>query len=305
MKYLNLSEGFNPFQADPEDIIAFESFTFPGGEPHIKIGFTDFDDIMISIRIQSFNDMGLLAMTNEALEQSGYVEKKHLFIPYFPGARQDVRNNTEDRVEPLSVKVYAGIINEMDFDSVYVFDAHSAVTLALIDNCEVITNHGFVKEVIEEELDKGEDDCNLVLIAPDAGAGKKIHKLVKYMSEEDSSGFVYPVIECGKRRDPATGALSGFDVYTDDLKGKDCVIIDDICDGGGTFLGIAEELRRKNAGDLYLVVSHGIFSKGFDELKKVYKRIYTTDSFESVDKMTPLYQLFGLLRTRKITVNLL
>ena len=72
-------------------------------------------------------------------------------------------------------------------------------------------------------------------------------------------------------------------MFADDLKGDDCVIVDDICDGRRTFIGIAQELKKKNAGDIYLCVTHGIFSYGFDELKKYFKKIYCTDSFKDID----------------------
>jgi ribose-phosphate pyrophosphokinase len=60
------------------------------------------------------------------------------------------------------------------------------------------------------------------------------------------------------------------------------LIVDDICDGGGTFIGLAAELKNKNAGKLYLAVSHGIFSKGFDSLK-CFDKIFTTNSFKDFD----------------------
>ena len=91
------------------------------------------------------------------------------------------------------------------------------------------------------------------------------------------------MIECSKSRDVKTGKLKGFKVYADDLQGKDCLIVDDICDGGGTFMGLAEELKNKNAGNLYLAVSHGIFSKGFDHLAEHFTKIFTTDSFQNIN----------------------
>ncbi len=89
-------------------------------------------------------------------------------------------------------------------------------------------------------------------------------------------------VKCEKHRNTSTGQLSGFEAYCDDLKGQPCIIVDDICDGGGTFLGIAEELKKKNAGDLYLVVSHGIFSKGLKDLASTFNAIFTTNSFRNV-----------------------
>jgi len=60
--------------------------------------------------------------------------------------------------------------------------------------------------------------------------------------------------------------------------------VDDICDGGGTFIGLAKALKQKNAGNLYLAVSHGIFSKGFNELNKHFTKIFTTDSFKTINE---------------------
>jgi ribose-phosphate pyrophosphokinase len=91
------------------------------------------------------------------------------------------------------------------------------------------------------------------------------------------------VVECSKSRDVKTGKLTGFKVYAEDLEGKDCLIVDDICDGGGTFIGLAGELKKKNAGNLYLAVTHGIFSKGFEELEKCFDKIFTTDSFKEIN----------------------
>ena len=86
-----------------------------------------------------------------------------------------------------------------------------------------------------------------------------------------------------RHRDVKTGKLTGFTAYANDLKNQICVIVDDICDGGGTFLGLAQELKNKNAGDIILIVSHGIFSKGFDELTKHFTKVITTDSFSTID----------------------
>ena len=94
-----------------------------------------------------------------------------------------------------------------------------------------------------------------------------------------------PVVECSKKRNVKNGKLEGFKVYEDNLSGKDCLIVDDICDGGGTFIGLAEELKKKNAGHLYLAVSHGIFNKGVDVLNKCFTKIYTTDSFRDVGEI--------------------
>ena len=262
---LNLDQNFKPLDGKE---VEFENFIFSGGEPHIKIksDLSKVESISITHRLNSFNDLGLLCVTVDALRRMD-VKKINLFIPYFPAARQD-------RVmipgEPLSVKVYADIINAMQLEKVTVFDAHSEVTPALLNNCEVITNHKFIEKVIKNI---GND---VKLISPDGGALKKIYKVSEFLGGIE-------VVECSKSRNVKTGKLTGFKVYADDLKGTPCLIVDDICDGGGTFLGLADELKNKNAGDLYLAISHGIFNKGFDELNGKFKKIFTTDSFKEIE----------------------
>ena len=94
----------------------------------------------------------------------------------------------------------------------------------------------------------------------------------------------YPVLRCSKKRDPETGKLLGFNVPAKKFfKTKNVLIIDDICDGGGTFLGIADKLKAYKL-DLHLYVTHGIFSQGFEKLKKSFKSIFTTDSFKKQPK---------------------
>lgn len=262
---LNLDKKFIPF--GNENQINFQSFTFSGGEPHIKLE-SDFDVnqlVTITHRLNSFNDLGLLCVAVDALRRMD-VKTINVFIPYFPAARQD-------RVmipgEPLSVKVYADILNAMNLNKVTVFDAHSEVTPALVNNCEVIPNHKFIAEVLKIIGN------NVKLISPDGGALKKIYKVSEFLGGIN-------VLECSKSRDVKTGKLSSFKVYEDNLQGKDCLIVDDICDGGGTFIGLAEELKKKNAGKLFLAVSHGILNKGFEDLK-CFDGIFTTDSFRDFE----------------------
>lgn len=283
MKYLHLDADFTPFGKS----IAFEAFTFNGGEPHIKIkadigkvshdlfsnkktdlvppkGNDHRDEVLITTRIRSFKELGFLLVATDALKRMG-VTKISLLLPYFPAARQD---RVMVKGEALTVKVYADIINAAQYETVIILDPHSEVTPALLQRVQVINNHSFVQKAIAKEID-------YLLISPDGGALKKVYKLAQHLNGQT-------VIECSKMRDVKTGELSGFKVFAEDLQGKTCVLVDDICDGGGTFLGLAKALKAKNAGKLILVVTHGIFSKGLAELTTVFSEIYCTDSFSTI-----------------------
>lgn len=274
MKYLNLDTEFAPFGKS----IDFESFVFNGGEPHIKIleELNGEDEVTITIRIRSFNDVGMLLVATDALRRME-VEKIHLVLPYFPAARQD---RVMVAGESLSVKVYADIINVQNYQSVLILDAHSEVTPALLNRVKNISNHNFVTLA----LACLQNEKEYVLISPDGGALKKIYKLSQFLNG-------VPVVECSKKRDVKTGKLSGFKVYADDLEGKTCVIVDDICDGGGTFLGLAKELEKKNCGKLMLIVTHGIFSKGLEKLTATFDEVFSTNSFSDFENRLGFNQI--------------
>ena len=272
---LNLDTLFNPF--GEKDTIQFKSTTFPGGEPQIRIesDLTNVRHVWITHRITSFNAFGLLLLAIDALQRLN-IESISVFLPYFPGARQDRVINPG---EALTVKIYADILNTYNLKDICLFDIHSDVAPALLNHAVNLNNFTFIEQVVSD-LPKD----NLVLISPDGGALKKIYKLATHLKH-------YPVIECSKVRDLKTGKLFHFSVYADDLKGKNCLIVDDICDGGGTFIGLAKALKQKGANNLYLAVSHGIFSKGFNVLNEHFTHIYTTDSFKTLPPTEKFTQL--------------
>lgn len=261
---LHLDPPFAPYP-DAEQI-AYDSSTFPGGEPHLKLAESDLAGATVHLtqRARSWNDFGLLAIAADALRRAG-AGPIHLTLPYFPGARQD---RVAVPGEALTIKVYANFINALQFASVTVFDPHSAVTPALLDDVRVVDTTAFAKTVLDAL------PADSYLVAPDAGAQKKVYHVAQAL------GGAYDVVEAGKKRDVRTGKLSGFHAYADDLNARPCLLLDDICDGGGTFLGLAEALRHANAGPLYLAVSHGIFSKGLGALLEVFTKVYCTDAFD-------------------------
>ena len=110
----------------------------------------------------------------------------------------------------------------------------------------------------------------ITLVSPDKGAFSKVKALATTLGG-------IPFIKADKVRDPETGDLSGFS-YEGSVQGLDLLIVDDICDGGGTFVGLAKILKEGGAKSISLYVSHGIFSKGLKVLDGAIDAVYTTDS---------------------------
>ncbi|WP_118974166.1 ribose-phosphate diphosphokinase [Taibaiella koreensis] len=268
MNILNL---IDPQQSD----IGYKTMIFPDGQPHIKL---DRDSCMaldleeplrILCRINNPVDLLLLLLVKNTLD---YFEFRHVevAITYLMAARMD-RVMLEG--EPFSLKVVAAMLNQAGFRKIRIFDPHSEVSTALIDRSYAVTNHKYVQDALQHYFTANANTA-YYLVSPDAGALKKIHKLAQYLGTER-------VVECMKERDLKTGALTSFKTTMDNLDGNTCFIIDDICDGGGTFAGTAALLKEKGAGKVVLIVSHGIFSKG-TAIAGV-DTIYTTDSYRRVE----------------------
>jgi len=258
-----------------QSAIPFTALIFPDGQPHIKLDMSQVDKIdrkeplRILTRLNNANDLLTALLVKNTLDYLDF-EQIELHISYLLAARMD-------RVmldgEPFSLKVIAALLNQAHFKKIKIFDPHSDVSTALIEHAYAVTNHYFVKDALEQYAGShpGETPC---LISPDAGALKKIHKLARFLKIEK-------VVECMKERDVKTGALTNFKAMTDDLQGQTCFIVDDICDGGGTFAGTAKMLKAKGAGKVHLIVSHGIFSRG--PVIDCIDDIYTTDSYKKVE----------------------
>ncbi len=236
--------------------VKYTQFTFPDGQPHIcfdanmAVEFSG-QPIAILTRLASAQDILLALFAKNALEYLGFAEV-HLRVTYLMAARMD---RVMNEGEPFSLKVIGQLINSAGFRSVKIFDPHSDVSVAVIDRAQPIENVAFAAAVVADLVAQGVERDAIILISPDAGALKKVYKA--------AASLQLPVVECLKVRDVKTGKLSGFKVLADRLDGRVCVILDDICDGGGTFSGIGQLLHQKGADQVVLAVSHGIFSRGY------------------------------------------
>ena len=196
---LDLDPGFIPIQA-VDQRVEFTTLDFYSGlEPHIKIDPFTFDKsddcvTIITARPKNGNDLFRVFLATNAVRQIKSNARIWLFMPFIPFARQD-------RVcvpgEPLSVEVFADIINLQNYEEVYIFDPHSDVAPALIKNRRVIPNHNYIAAVVKD-LHEKYSDLNLCIASPDAGAYKKI------FSTSRSIGFEGDIIICDKVRDVKT-----------------------------------------------------------------------------------------------------
>lgn len=200
-------------------------------------------------------------------ERGGRV--RELVIPCIPGARQDRIKWEGDML--FTLKFVAKAINAQGFDKVTTVDPHSMATTALIDRLYVY-EFRWDSAIEQAYAAEGYHPPNYAgVIAPDLGASKR--------AETAAAQLGRPVFFAKKHRDPETNKLSGFSIEGLKPYGH-YLIVDDLCDGGGTFLGLAETAFADYGVTLDLFVTHGLFTKNATEkLAKVFSKIYATDSW--------------------------
>ena len=253
--------------------ITYDLVHFSGGElqPKVKENIGKGERVYITAYLTSSEKIMELVLLVDSLRRlCGDGIEMHLLCPYLPYARQDRVCATG---ESLSLKVMCDIINNLKFKSVTVWDVHSDVSLALLNNAYSTHQRVFVSRVFLNR-------SNTVLVAPDAGAIKKTLETAKALG--------LPMVRADKIRSVEDGAITGTVVYSDHIGDKDFLIVDDICDGGMTFIELAKALRPLTNGKIYLYVTHGIFSKGLDVFNGLIDGIYTANPFPAVDLNNPI-----------------
>jgi ribose-phosphate pyrophosphokinase len=287
--------------ANPNDrmgAIPYKISSFPDGQQSISIlkdwgtqPKSSFDvagkePITIRSRMNSFQDLELIICAASALRELG-VKIIDLYIPYCLGGRSD-RKFAEGGFNYIK-NVIAPIINMQKFNSVTILDPHSDVLEACLDNFRKVDNVGLVRWSLADYFARrggifSEQDLDRVkLISPDAGALKKVYNVAENLN------YTEPIVIAAKHRDMATGQITHTEVPLGETSSSDdFFILDDICDGGRTFTEIAKVIKANvwpngehHEGKIFLIVTHGIFSAGYEELEKYFDMIYTTNSINT------------------------
>ena len=240
----------------------FEMFRYPGGEVQVRLTPKQIEvlkcqplsEVHVQARIKNGEIMTVVQLI-DAIRSVCQLDIK-LILPYLPYSRADRRFIDGDC---NGLQTFGRLLNTLVGVEIVTLDVHSGQAAKYIRHFTDVSPKPIIDTVALSIPGR------LGVLLPDAGAaryGIKTH------------------LQATKVRDPETGKLNGFVVpgksQFDQL--DSVLIIDDICDGGGTFLGIADQMKDYGL-DLYLYVTHGIFSKGLTDLFKRFKKIYTTDSF--------------------------
>jgi ribose-phosphate pyrophosphokinase len=240
-------------------------FFFPAGEIQVRLPEIETERVILTSLPKSSDDIMLIMLVVNALKQQGITDID-LDLLYLPYARQD---RVCSKGEAFSLEVMADILNWLSIN-VRLYDVHSNTSLDLIHyNSHISVSNIFKRYGI---LDRYNLE-NIIFVQPDKGSSEKLFNLCINLNLSNT------LLQCDKVRDPSTGHIIRYEVPPFNNY-KDIFVIDDICDGGATFLKLGEELKQRGARYMILYVTHGIFSQGLSQLRQYYDEIICHHVFD-------------------------
>ena len=244
---------------------------FPDNSLHLTLDFTRFGgSLVVEWHYENDSELFTVICIKDYIDAHYPERGTMLKVPYLPHARMDRVKNYYD---VFTLKSFCKVINNLHFDQVVVCDTHSNVSLGLLDRVSLQQPAYWIEEA--KKMSGAE-----VMFYPDEGAMKRYSAMTK-------APYSFGI----KDRDWETGVIKGLNIMNPDaVKGKDVLIVDDICSRGGTFYHSAKALKEAGANKIYLYVTH-LETTVFDgDLinSGLVEQIYTTDSIFPEDKKTDL-----------------
>jgi ribose-phosphate pyrophosphokinase len=190
------------------------------------------------------NLMELLIML-DALRRSS-ARRKTAVIPYFGYARQDRKSSPRT---PISAKLVANLITEAGADRILTLDLHAGQIQGFFD---IPVDNLFAAPLFAADIKKSFEGRDIMIVSPDVGGVVRARALATRLNVD------LAIID--KRRERA-GVSEVMNVIGD-VRGRDCILVDDICDSGGTLCNAADALIKAGAKSASVYVTHGVLSGG-------------------------------------------
>tara|TARA_B100000886_G_scaffold249591_1_gene175885 strand:+ start:238 stop:1170 length:933 start_codon:yes stop_codon:yes gene_type:complete len=246
---------------------------FADGEIYIEInenirGNSIF--LIQSISSPANDNLMELLLSIDALKRSS-AKNITAVIPYFGYARQD------RKVVPrtsISAKLVSNLITKAGADRVVTVDLHSGQIQGFFD---IPVDNLFATPIFARHIKKRLKKNNIICVAPDVGGTARARALGKLLNVD---------LAIVDKRRPAPGKSEVMNVIGN-VKGKICVLVDDIIDSGGTIVNAASELKKRGAKDVHVYVTHGVLSgNAVERIKKSsIKNLVVTDTIDNSVKV--------------------
>lgn len=250
--------------------ISYKIFHFPDGEPQIEI-LTDLcnlkEDITLHCRICNPEDLFILMQTMDILNRHEIVVD--IFIYYLMGSRMD---RLMGYGRPVTKKIINKVLKSFDCNNINIIEPHSDYYFEDYECEGTSLSQQFVRDHPEYQL-----------VAPDHGAVERYNGL--------------QFVGVGNKvRDVETGKITNFEFIFDEIdEERPILVVDDLCDGGGTFVGLVTEMRKHTQAPIDIYVTHAVNSKGIENLSKNFRRVFLTNSYKDWDNLPENCTMFEIV----------
>lgn len=242
--------------------IKYTIFSFPDGEKQISIN-SEIDrkqEIKVICRVTNAEELFILMQVNDILSRHGV--KWFLYITYLMSMRMD---RVMDFNRPFSLSIVSNILKNFSCYDIEVLEPHSE---RLIDLSECYG--GVFIFHIDNNYFK-----DATIVFPDEGSAER------YQGAFDSNVIVFK-----KKRNLSTGKIESFEIISEKVVSNNFVFVDDLCDGGGTFLGELEVLKEKYPdGKFTLIVCHAVNEQGLRKVLDKFDKVIISNSYKDWDKI--------------------
>lgn len=251
--------------------VEYKNFTFSAGEEQVRVGdLSSYSEITIKANITNSRELVEFVMALNAIYTANRYAHVTAYLPYLPYSRQDrvCYPGEANGVSQFADMVLSATSHSSNF-SMVTWDVHSNASIsAFKGKLHSISVDAFISQ-FQASNSFAYDPSELVIVAPDEGAVNRAKLAAKTLN---ASGVIFGE----KVRDPENGGILGLVLNKSpngcttssqseiNIEGKRVLIVDDICDGGRTFIELAKSLKSCHVSTIDLYVTHGIFSKGFD-----------------------------------------
>lgn len=199
----------------------------------------------------------------------------NVLLTYMGYSRQD---RVENINESFSAKIIANLLSLPYISKIFTIDIHAQQTLGSFNVPTInISTNDFIADLVKNKYDSKKS----LLVSPDTGNVKNVIKL------SDKMGFDYSI---AIKYRPQANENKILSLLGHDIKGKDCIIFDDIIDSAGTLCNVAEKLAKQESNNIYAYITHGVLSKkSVERIKNSYiKKLYISNTIDFSEKIKDL-----------------
>lgn len=246
--------------------IKYSISRFPDGEVQISLGeFSHKKQVQVKCRITNAEEFFILMQVLDILDRHEVLYKVHIY--YLMGMRMD---RVMDFNRPFTLKIILNSLKNCNADTVEILEPHS----------DVYYDFRFGGKFTELYVENSPSNTvwnDFQIVLPDAGA-----------KERYEFSYDKRILTCSKVRDLTTGKILEIKIDNPEVIGdKPLLILDDLCDGGGTFCGIAKAFNALNISKerLNIAVAHMVNPKGIKNLSENFNHVWFTNSYKDWDNL--------------------